>query len=121
MVYINSFNAVFSLTLVGLLSGFVIITAYFWVENLEERAEAGVEGVAENITVCECLQLVSNYKQEIILYNDCSYNFTIDFFYENTTRFFELVDEGGGVLRIKHNIENASSFEIRYGSCSLVK
>ena len=118
MVYINSFNAFFTVIMIGLLSGFVIFTAYLWIGTLEEHASEGIGRTSYNMTRCNCLFLISEYNGNIVLYNECRYGLNFTLFVDGVQTAFSRVDEEGGVIKIYYNhSDNSSNIELYYNEC----
>ncbi len=114
MVYINTFNAIFTVVLITLLSGFIILTAYLWNENLKMRAEDKIEEAVSGMNKKDCLSLISHYEGRVVLYNECRFNPDINLYindefvnysktYEDSTIILEFDDRNINSLRIVYD------------------
>ncbi|MBN1923724.1 MAG: hypothetical protein JW791_03100 [Nanoarchaeota archaeon] len=73
MVYINSLNAFYGVGLILLLSTFVILVGYLWVNNLKEEIQVSLEEELES-HVCNCLDIISDNDVQLVVMNvNCLY------------------------------------------------
>lgn len=78
MVYINTFNAIFGVFLIILLSAFIIFVAFLWIDNLQGQVDESINEVSFE---CSCLDVISDTGNSLIIMNtNCLYvvNLTIN-------------------------------------------